>query len=152
MLYYRHVLFSNPFSAPMLRCTGVFGLVKHNILRGEQLSPGLVLSLRRGAVWTRHSLAQRKSGTKHDESVTYWSDIGQIRSQNRCCCCFFQVDRVIYTRGCVKKFEELIQGNLTTLGGVGVGIALLQVLYYDMRIKSIPCTRYLATEIWSAPG
>ena len=33
----------------------------------------------------------------------------------------------IYTNGCLDKFEKLIGNNVAAVGGVGVGIALIQV-------------------------
>jgi len=36
--------------------------------------------------------------------------------------------KVIYTKGCLSKFEELIVGNVATVGSLGVVIALIQVV------------------------
>ena len=35
--------------------------------------------------------------------------------------------KIIYTNGCLDKLKEVIEGNVAALGGIGVGIAVIQV-------------------------
>lgn len=37
-----------------------------------------------------------------------------------------QVPKIIYTNGCLDKLKEVIEGNVAALGGIGVGIAVIQ--------------------------
>jgi hypothetical protein len=39
----------------------------------------------------------------------------------------FQAQKIINTGGCLAEFEALIIKNIAAVGGVGVGIALIQV-------------------------
>ena len=39
--------------------------------------------------------------------------------------------KIIYTNGCLAKLSQVIEGNVAALGGVGVGIAFIQVNYRD---------------------
>ena len=40
---------------------------------------------------------------------------------------WFQVPKIIYVNGCLDKLKEVIEGNVAALGGIGVGIAFIQV-------------------------
>ena len=35
---------------------------------------------------------------------------------------------MIYTNGCLGKLKEVIEGNVAAIGGIGVGIAVIQVI------------------------
>ena len=39
----------------------------------------------------------------------------------------FQVFKIIYEKGCLDVLEEKIVSNVATVGGVGIGIAFIQV-------------------------
>ena len=43
-------------------------------------------------------------------------------------CFIFQVPKIIYTNGCLDKFEMLIGQNIAIVGAVGIVIALIQVI------------------------
>ena len=38
-----------------------------------------------------------------------------------------QVPKIIHPNGCLSELKEVIEGNVAALGGVGVGIAVIQV-------------------------
>ena len=41
-----------------------------------------------------------------------------------------QVPKIIHPNGCLSELKEVIEGNVAALGGVGVGIAVIQVSSY----------------------
>lgn len=47
------------------------------------------------------------------------------------------VPKIIYTGGCLDKFEELIVANVAVVGGVGIGIAFVQVriIYFNYNFR-----------------
>ena len=40
-----------------------------------------------------------------------------------------QVPKIIHPNGCLSELKEVIEGNVAALGGVGVGIAVIQVSF-----------------------
>ena len=51
-----------------------------------------------------------------------------------------QVPKIIHPNGCLSELKEVIEGNVAALGGVGVGIAVIQVSFnnkIDARWRSI---------------
>ncbi len=38
------------------------------------------------------------------------------------------MDKLIYTTGCVDKLKDVIVDNVAAIGGVGIGIAFIQVM------------------------
>ena len=38
-----------------------------------------------------------------------------------------QVPKIIHPNGCLSELKEVIEGNVAALGGIGVGIAVIQV-------------------------
>jgi hypothetical protein len=49
----------------------------------------------------------------------------------KCSIIVFKVPKIIYANGCLDKFEDLIGSNVAAVGGVGCGIAFLQVRMGD---------------------
>ena len=49
----------------------------------------------------------------------------------------FQVPKIINVNGCLDKLQEIIEGNVAALGGVGVAIALIQVIWNDIVFTGI---------------
>ena len=41
-----------------------------------------------------------------------------------------QVPKIIHPNGCLSELKEVIEGNVAALGGVGVGIAVIQVIKF----------------------
>ena len=46
-----------------------------------------------------------------------------------------QVPKIIHPNGCLSELKEVIEGNVAALGGVGVGIAVIQVSSYTTHSK-----------------